>query len=158
MRLQEDVQAGALAREVGQVARLAAALRLYADPVAAARFVGIGAEGPELDELVHRARTQHATLIEGGGMRETVRLAETALHVLLVDVMERRAEMPAKDVAQFIRGLLQVRGELVGDGPQVDYLAISLGLVPPPEDGKLTPEQEAKLRGTAPAEGAKPVE
>lgn len=143
----EDIRSASLAREVGQLSRLAASLRIYSDPAIAAKFVGISAEGPELEALVNRARAEHPTLIEGG-MRETARLAETLIHVLLVEVMERRAEMPARDLANFFRSALQARNELIGDGPQTNYLAISLGVVPPPLDGKLTAEQEARVKGT----------
>lgn len=144
----EEVRSAELTREVGRISRLAAGLRVYRNPELAARFVGIDATGPELAELVARARAEHPSVITGD-MRDTAHLAEAAVHVLLTECLERRAEMPARDLAHFARFALQARQELIGDGPPTNYVSINLGIVPPPSSGKLTEEQRARVQGVS---------
>lgn len=142
---------GAAAREVGKVLRLAAGLRVFTDPELAAKIAGVTERGDELAALVVRARRELADVV-AGDMRGTAHVAESVAHILLVEVLERRAEIPAKDLAQFARFALQARQEFIGEGVQSNYIAINIGVVPPPADGKLTPEQRAKVQGRAEAQ------
>jgi len=141
----------ARARESGRALRLAAGLRVLPDPIQAAGLVGLDVQGPELEELVRRAHTEHARVISGD-LRDLASLAEATLTMILLEVVERRAELPAKDLAAVAGLALKTRQDVRGDGPETNYVSINLSVTPPPADGKLTPDQLAQIRGTKPSE------
>lgn len=140
----EEVLTTRDARDVARLARLAAGLRVYPDPLLAAKFAGVRERGEALDALVAQTRALHPRTV-GGDMRDTAVLAEAVTHVLLAEVLERRAELPARDLANFARFALQAAQELRAEGPQTNYVALELAFAPPPADGRLTEEQRAKV-------------
>lgn len=148
----ETREAAKLAAGAAAVSRLAAGLRVYNDPEQAAQLFGVLQRGDELAALVELARATHPKVINGD-LSQTARLAQATVHALLTDLLERRTELPARDLGAALKVAANLAAELAPEGPQHNYTALVAFLEPPPKDGKLTPEQLAKMRGEEPASG-----
>jgi hypothetical protein len=131
----------------GKVSRLAAGLRVYQDPLMAAQLFGITERGKDLERLTDLARTTYPKVIDGD-MSQTAQLAQAVTHAILTDLLVRRAELPARDLAGALKQVSMLAADLVPEGPMTNYTELHLGVVPPPADGKLTPEQQAQVFGT----------
>lgn len=129
-----------------QVSRMAAGLRVYQDVELAAKMFGVTAMGADLTALAELARATHPKVI-AGDMSQTALLAQAAVHVFLTDLLERRAELPARDLPQALKMASIIAAELTPDGAQHNFTAFHAFLTPPPEDGRLTPEQRAIAYG-----------
>jgi len=149
-RENELARQAAAAEEASRLVRFAAALRVFpADPETAAKFAGLRVPKAKLPALVAEARKAFASIAHGD-MREAGRLADGVLTMIVSEIAARRAELPAKDLIQAGRLALFARQEFVADGPAHSYTAINLSVVPPPAEGKLTPDQRAKVHGVDP--------
>lgn len=137
-------------RQATQCARLAAGLRITDDPLQAAMMFGVDARGEELTQLAARARAQHEQLI-AGDMRDTAHLAESTIHVLLLESIERRGSFSPRDLAMLMRFGLDVRQAFIGEGAQANYTSIVLVAEPP---RPLTDDERARVRGKAIKEAA----
>lgn len=126
--------------------KLAAGLRVATDPELAAAMFGIRARGTRLAKLAVEARARFPGVVEGG-LSELGAYAEAATLVLLAELVERRHEMPARDVANALRATLQIAAEAAPEGGAPKYATINLTVIPPPEN--LTPEQAEELRRRA---------
>lgn len=142
--LRDQAQGAAAA---GQVARLAAGLSVVPDLEQAARLFGVVAgKGGDLGELERAARTLYPKLVAGRD-DVTAQLGRAAANALLVDLLERRAELPARDLASAIKVAAGLAQDFAPDGPQHNYTSFTVQLLPPPADGQLTPEQRARAQG-----------
>lgn len=153
----EEVKSASFTRDVGRISRLAACLRVFEDIQTAGRFAGLPETGLELEALVERAKREFPSVVSGD-LRGTRHLAEAAIHAVLTEGFERRAEMSAKDLPQFGRFALQARQDLAGDGPTTNYVAIQLGIVSEPPSGQLTAEQRARVQGIEQARAAEDLD
>lgn len=134
------------AAAAARVARLAAGLRVHHDLESAAALFGVDATGKELRDLAVLARAHYDGVI-AGDMVATGRLAQAVTHALLADVLAERHMIPSRDKPHALKTVHTIARELIPEGNEANWTAINLVFTPPPADGKLTPEQRAKIRG-----------
>lgn len=110
-------KAGATAGEIGaelhQTSELAAALSLFADVPSAARYVGIAAEGAELEQLAARARELHPGVLAGDRAELGKRL-RAAMHLCVEAAIQNRAQIAPRDLPHVMRAFAQVHDLMVG--------------------------------------------
>lgn len=107
-----------------RTADLAAALSIFTDPVAAARWVGIAADGAELDRLVALAKAQHQGVIDGEPAALGARLL-AAMHLFATAAISQRGQIAPRDLPHVTRAMAQVYAVMIGDKtPRVSELQL----------------------------------
>lgn len=117
-RARARAEAAEVARPIVDARRLAVALRVYPDsPEDAAKLAGLAATGPELEELLERARRADHRGLVAGEHAATAATVGVSLALAAERLLGSMAEIPPKDIPFALKTLMDVAEEIGGLDP-----------------------------------------